>query len=123
MSTKDALPSWLRTCFIAISDAPFTNIKSLNALLLVNGTAAFLFVASTRAVKIDQGVLDAWLVFLGSLMGLAVVGAGVKRATYKPTPPTPPDAEDVAATTATPKPETGLSVPPIVASHSYDPGA
>lgn len=102
---EDALPKWLRTLFIAISDAPLTNIKSLNALALTNGTALFLFIAALRDVKIDQAVLDSWLIFLAGMIGFAVAGAGIKRATYKPMPPTPPDVEDAQATTATPPPE------------------
>jgi hypothetical protein len=105
MSKPDALPSWLRTAFIAIADAPMTNIKSLNAIILVNATALFLFVGAWFQVKIDQAMMDSWLIFLSGLIGFAVAGAGIKRATYKPMPPTPPDAEDVQATTATPKPD------------------
>lgn len=102
--SDDALPRWLRTIYIAINDAPFTNLKSLNALLLADGTALFLVISAVRQVKIDQGVLDAWLLFLAGMIGFAMVGAGVKRATYKPSPPNPPDIEDAAATTATPAP-------------------
>ena len=103
--SDDALPHWLRTLFIAIADMPMTNVKSLNALFLTNGTALFLFVAAWRRVEINQGIMDSWLIFLAGLIGFAVAGAGIKRATYKPMPPTPPDAEDVQATTATPSPE------------------
>lgn len=107
--TKDALPSWLRTIYIAINDAPFTNIKSLNALMLADGTALFLVIAAVRDVKVNQGVLDAWLIFLAGMIGFAMVGAGVKRATYIPSPPNTPDAEDVAATTPTPSPQNVLT--------------
>lgn len=109
MSTKDALPVWLRTIYIAINDAPFTNIKSLNALLLADGTALFLMISAIRRIEVDQGVLDAWLIFLAGMIGFAMVGAGVKRATYKPAPPNPPDIEDIAATTATPSPDKVLT--------------
>ena len=105
MSQKDALPGWLRTLYIAIADMPLTNVKSLNAIVLVNATALFLFVGAWFQVKLDQAMMDSWLIFLSGLIGFAVAGAGIKRATYKPMPPTPPDVEDVQATTATPKPD------------------
>jgi quinol-cytochrome oxidoreductase complex cytochrome b subunit len=136
MSTKDALPSWLRTTFIAMADAPLTNLKSLNALLLVNATALFLFVGAWFQVKLDQAMIDSWLIFLSGLIGFAVAGAGIKRATYKPMPPSPPDIEDVAATTATPKPDVltkadaqqaaevlATTLPNVATTHTHDPGA
>lgn len=105
--TQDALPSWLRTLYIAISDAPMTNIKTLNALVLVNGTAAFLVVAAFSQAKVDASLFDGWLIFLGSMLGISTLGMIGKRATYQP--PNPPDAEEVAATTATPKPANVLT--------------
>lgn len=101
---QDALPSWLRTIFIAISDAPWTNIKSMNGEILTYGTAVFLVIAAIKEVKIEQGILDAWLLFLAGKIGFAMGGAAIKRATFKPSPPATQDVEDAAATTGTPKP-------------------
>lgn len=105
MSQKDALPSWLRTLYIAVADLPTTNFKILNSEILSYLTGAFLFVAALMQVTIDLGVLGWWLGFLAAKGGWAMGGAWAKRATYKPMPPTPPDAEDVQATTPTPKPD------------------
>jgi hypothetical protein len=108
---KDALPSWLRTLFIAISDAPMTNFRILNSEILTYLTAAFLFVAALMQVTIDVGVLGWWLGFLAAKGGWAMGGAWAKRATYKPSPPASQDIEDVAATTPTPPPEKVLTKP------------
>lgn len=111
MSTKDALPVWLRTVFIGINDAPWTNIKSMNTEVLSYGTAAFLVVAAVKQVTIEENILYAWLAFLLGKVTASVAGSGIKRATYIPSPPNTPDAEDVAATTATPPPGPVLTKP------------
>lgn len=105
MSTQDALPRWLRTVFIAINDAPWTNVKSMNTEILSYGTAAFLAIAAMREVTINENILFAWLAFLLGKVTASVAGSGIKRATYIPSPPATQDVEDAAATTATPRPE------------------
>lgn len=107
--TEDALPRWLRTLFIAVSDAPMTNFRILNSEILTYLTALFLFVAALMQVTIDEGVLGWWLGFLAAKGGWAMGGAWAKRATYKPSPPASQDIEDVAATTPTPGPEKVLT--------------
>lgn len=107
MSTQDALPGWLRTVFIAINDAPWTNVKSMNTEILTYGTAFFLVVAAVRQVTIEENILYAWLAFLMGKVTASVAGSGIKRATYIPSPPNTPDIEDTAATTATPTPVLG----------------
>lgn len=102
--TTDALPRWLRTVFIGISDAPWTAIKSMNTEVLSYGTAFFLVIAALNQVDIEENILYAWLAFLMGKVTASVAGSGIKRATYIPSPPNTPDAEDVAATTATPPP-------------------
>lgn len=104
MSTQDALPRWLRTLFIAINDAPWTNVKSMNTEILTYGTAFFLVVAAVKQVTIEENILYAWLAFLMGKVTASVAGSGIKRATYKPSPPNTQDVEDAAATTATPVP-------------------
>lgn len=106
MSTQDALPRWLRTVFIAINDAPFTNIKSMNSEILTYATAIFLAVGLARGLipNDKDWLVYAWFAFLSGKIGFAMGGAALKRATYIPSPPNTPDAEDVAATTATPPP-------------------
>lgn len=104
MSTQDALPRWLRTVFIAVNDAPWTNVKSMNTEILSYGTAFFLVIAAVRQVTIEENILYAWLAFLLGKVTASVAGSGIKRATYIPSPPNTPDAEDVAATTPTPAP-------------------
>lgn len=109
MSTQDALPRWLRTLFIAINDAPWTNVKSMNTEILSYGTAAFLAIAAMKAVPINENVLFAWLAFLLGKVTASVAGSGIKRATYKASPPNTQDVEDAAATTPTPAPEKALT--------------
>lgn len=109
MSTQDAIPRRLRVLFIAISDAPWTAIKSMNTEVLSYGTAFFLVVAAMKEVTIEENILYAWLAFLLGKVTASVAGSGIKRATYIPSPPNTPDAEDVAATTATPPPATTLT--------------
>lgn len=104
MSTQDALPGWLRTVFIAINDAPWTNVKSMNTEILTYGTAFFLVIAAVKQVSIEENILYAWLAFLMGKVTASVAGSGIKRATYKPSPPNTQDIEDTAATTATPSP-------------------
>lgn len=104
--TKDALPRWLRTIFIAVNDAPWTNIKSMNTEILSYGTAGWLAIASFFQVEINENILYGWLAFLLGKVTASVAGSGIKRATYKASPPATQDIEDTAATTATPAPET-----------------
>ena len=107
MSTQDALPRWLRTLYIATSDAPLTNIKSINGELLTYATALFLGIGLAQGWIPDSKdwLVYAWLGFLAGKIGFAVAGAGIKRATYIPSPPATQDVEDTAATTATPVPQ------------------
>lgn len=107
--SQDALPRWLRILFIAISDAPWTAIKSMNTEILSYGTAFFLAVAAAMEVTVEENILYAWLAFLLGKVTASVAGSGIKRATYIPSPPNTPDQEDVAATTATPPPATTLT--------------
>lgn len=106
MSTQDALPRWLRTVFIATSDAPLTNIKSINSEILTYATAIFLAVGLAKGLipNDKDWLVYAWFAFLGGKIGFAMGGAALKRATYIPSPPNTPDVEDAAATTATPSP-------------------
>lgn len=108
MST-DALPRWLRTVFIAINDAPWTNVKSMNTEILSYGTAFFLVIAAVKQVTIEENILYAWLAFLMGKVTASVAGSGIKRATYKPSPPNTQDIEDTAATTPTPAPPAVLT--------------
>lgn len=107
--TQDALPRWLRTTFIAISDAPFTNIKSANGEILTYATFGLIALAEIFAVPLREWLIYAWLGFLAGKVGFAMAGAGWKRETYKPSPPASQDIEDVAATTPTPPPEKVLT--------------
>jgi hypothetical protein len=109
MSAGDALPLWLRRAFIAINDAPWTNIKSMNTEILTYGTAVFLVIAAVRQVTIEENILYAWLAFLLGKVTASVAGSGIKRATYIPSPPATQDVEDAAATTPTPPPNKGES--------------
>lgn len=102
MSTQDALPRWLRTTFIAVSDAPMTNFRILNTEILSYLTAGFLFAAALMQVKIEEGIWWAWLGYLAAKGGWAMGAAWAKRATYIPSPPATQDIEDTAATTPTP---------------------
>jgi hypothetical protein len=107
MSTNDALPRWLRILFIAVSDAPMTNIKSINGEILTYATAAFMAAVLVLPVDIKDKdwLVYAWLGFLSGKVGFAFAGAWAKRATFKESPPAGQDIEDVAATTPTPPPE------------------
>lgn len=113
MSTRDALPRWLRVFFIAISDAPWTNIKSMNTEVLSYGTAFFLAISAMRQVELQENILYAWLAFLLGKVTASVAGSGIKRATYIPSPPATQDVEDVAATTPTPPPPVVLTKPDV----------
>lgn len=103
---KDALPSWLRSTFIAMADAPLTNFKSINGEVLTYATAIFLGIGAAQGwIPNDKDwLVYAWLGFLASKVGFAVAGVAVKRATYQPSPPGVQDVEDTAATTPTPPP-------------------
>lgn len=102
--TQDALPRWLRTMFIATSDAPMTNFKSANGEILTYATFGLLALAEIFGVVLREWLVYAWLGFLAGKVGFAMAGAGWKRETYKPSPPASQDIEDVAATTPTPAP-------------------
>lgn len=91
------LPRWLQLYFLAVAEAPWTNLKSWHSELLTFLTASFLAVASVFQWSLDATVLGLWLGFLAGKIGFAFGGAWVKRATYKPAPPYGPDVEDAAA--------------------------
>lgn len=91
------LPQWLRTIFLAVAEAPWTNIKQLNAMIMDWATAAFLAVSAMLGYKLEEAVLYAWLAFLAGLNGFAMIAAGWKRETFKSSPPNKPDVEDAAA--------------------------
>lgn len=101
--TNDTLPRRLRVLYTAVSEAPWTNINSMNGEILTYATGAFIATAAVLQVTIDEGILYAWLIFLSGKIGFAMGGAWAKRATYQPSPPTPPDAEDAAAVHGTPE--------------------
>lgn len=109
--TQDALPRWLRILFIAFADAPMTNIKSINGEILTYATAAFMAAVLVLPVDIKEKdwLVYAWLAFLSGKVGFAMAGAGIKRATYKESPPASQDVEDAAATTPTPAPPAVLT--------------
>lgn len=107
--SADALPRWLRRIFIAISDAPLTNFKSVNGEILTYATFILLVLAEVFALPLRDWLVYAWLGFLAGKVGFAVAGAAVKRATYKPSPPGSLDVEDIAATTPTPDPAVVLT--------------
>lgn len=91
------LPRWIRWIFLFVADAPWTNIKTANALLLTNATALYVGICAGFKISIDHDLFDSWLIFLGGLLGIATIAAGIKRATYKPAPPNTPDVEDATA--------------------------
>lgn len=104
MSTQDALPRWLRTSYIAISEWPRTNSITLTGIGMFIATGVFLAVASMRAAEISEGLLVIHYSAVLAVMGIGNWAESIKRRLPYPTPPAPVDAENVAATTGTPAP-------------------
>lgn len=100
------LPRWLRVFFLAVAEAPWTNIKIFNSLVATNATLMFLGVAALFQLSLNESLVDSVLIFLASWLGIAMIGQIGKRATYKPSPPYGPDVEDAqaGATVTPPKP-------------------
>lgn len=91
------LPQWLQMFFLGVAEAPWTNLKTLNALVWANLTGFGLVIGAIFKLEIDKGTLELWLFFLGTWLGLAMIGSGIKRVTYRPAPPNTPDVEDAQA--------------------------
>lgn len=89
------LPRWMRWLFTLANEAPWTNLKTMNALVLANGTGLYLAIAGFFRVAIDVGVLEIWLIFVAAMLGIAMIGAGIKgltpvAASPANSPPLPP---------------------------------
>ena len=91
------LPHWLRVFYLAVAEAPWTNLKLLNALAATNITLAFIGISALFKVQLNESLIDSVLVFLGAWLGIGVLGQIGKRMTYKPSPPYGPDIEDAQA--------------------------
>lgn len=102
------LPHWLRVFYLAVAEAPWTNLKLLNALVATNITLAFIGISGLFRVELDEGLINSVLIFLGSWLGIGTLGTIGKRMTYKPSPPYGPDIEDAQAGATTDDTETKL---------------
>lgn len=109
-SSDITLPRWLRVFFLAVAEAPWTNLKVFNALIATNVALIFLAIASLFHVALDEAMVEAVLIFLASWLGISMVGQIGKRVTYKPSPPYGPDIEDAqaGATAEHPVPKAGV---------------
>ena len=106
MASSDVtLPRWLQLIFLAVAEAPWTGLKTLNALFATNCVLLFLAVAAVFQWELNEAIVDSVLIFCGSWLGIAGLGQIAKRMTYKPSPPYGPDIEDAqAGATSTGKP-------------------
>lgn len=88
-----------QACFATLALMPSANTRIWFTLTCVLATAARYILGGLHIgnVGFDEWVpADSWLIFLGAMSGLDVANIGIKRATYKPSPPAAPDIEDKA---------------------------
>lgn len=78
-----------------LSEAPTTELRIITSIVL-----AVVYVFGTMLLSILDAVPDGAVMvtlggFLLTMMGLDVAQYGIKRATYKPSPPNTPDIENM----------------------------
>jgi hypothetical protein len=112
-----------------VSDLASTPYKAFISVWL----AVFVTVVFTICIALKQELqveaMYGVFIFVGGMIGADVTQFSIKRKTEIVTPPQT-TAENATATTVATAPQppvkpasSGLSVPPIAASHSYDPDA